>query len=246
MKVVLLGTGGYYPTNRRHTACMMLPEVGVVLDAGTGMCRVGGFLQTERLDIFLTHAHLDHVAGLTYLLNVVPEDVQAASVVHGEGAKLAAVREHLFAEEIFPVPPRFGFAPLDGTMKVGGGGRVTWFPLEHPGGSVGYRLEWPGHSMAYVTDTTARKGAAYVEKIRGVDFLIHEAYFADESSGSPAGTGHSSLPEVARVAAEAQVGRLVLVHLDPMMTNVGSFNMAAARQVFANCELGFDGMEIEF
>src|SRR3954447_20804158 len=176
MKVVLLGTGGYYPTNRRHTACMMLPEVGVVLDAGTGMCRVGEFLQTERLDIFLTHAHLDHVAGLTYLLNVVPEDVQAASVVHGEGAKLAAVREHLFAEEIFPVPPRFRFAQLSAApMNLAGGGQLTWFPLEHPGGSIGYRLEWPGHSMAYVTDTTARKGAAYVEKIRRVDLLIHEA-----------------------------------------------------------------------
>src|SRR3954471_19173257 len=140
MKVVLLGTGGYYPTNRRHTACMMLPDFGVVLDAGTGMCRVGEFLQTERLDVFLTHAHLDHVAGLTYLLNVVPEDVQAASVVHGEGAKLAAVWEHLFAAAIFPVPPKFGFAELAGAVDVGGGGRVTWFPLEHPGGSVGYRL----------------------------------------------------------------------------------------------------------
>src|SRR5690242_13483958 len=87
MKLVLLGAGGYYPTSRRHTACMMLPEVGVVLDAGTGMCRVGEFLQTERLDIFLSHAHLDHVTGLTCLLSVLPEVVQAASVVHGERAK---------------------------------------------------------------------------------------------------------------------------------------------------------------
>jgi ribonuclease Z len=247
MKVVLLGTGGYYPTHRRHTACMMLPDVGVVLDAGTGMCRIGECLQTERLDIFLSHAHLDHVAGLTYLLNLLPDDVQAASTVHGEAAKLAAVREHLFAEAIFPVPPRFGFAAMDLTgVVVGGGGRVTWFPLDHPGGSIGFRLEWPGHSLAYVTDTTARRGAAYVDKIRGVDLLIHEAYFADDTDNWPASTGHSSLLEVARVAAEAEVRRLVLVHLDPMMADVSALDLTGARREFPACEVGFDGMEIEF
>jgi ribonuclease Z len=246
MKLVLLGTGGYYPTSRRHTACMMLPDVGVVLDAGTGMCRIGELLQTERLDIFLSHAHLDHVAGLTYLLNVVPDAVQTVSTVHGEGAKLAAVREHLFANAIFPVPPRFGFAELGAAVDVAGGGRVTWFPLVHPGGSIGYRLEWPGHSMAYVTDTTARKGSAYIDKIRGVDLLIHEAYFADDCEDRPASTGHSSLLEVARVAAEAKVRRLVLVHLDPMMTDSSAFDLAGARRVFAECEVGFDGMEVEF
>src|SRR5262245_21032060 len=169
MKVVLLGTGGYFPTTRRQTACVMVPEAGVGLGAGPGMGRVAEHLATKRLDVFMSHAHLDHVAGLTYLVNLLPEDVQAASVVHGEAAKLAAVRDHLFAEAIFPVAPRFGFKALDGAVEVAGGGRVTWFPLDHPGGSVGYRIDWPGRSMAYVTDTTASVGAAYVEKIRAVD-----------------------------------------------------------------------------
>ncbi|HEX5471716.1 MAG TPA: hypothetical protein VFW73_07500 [Lacipirellulaceae bacterium] len=65
MKLVLLGTGGYFPTSRRQTACLMLPEIGVVLDAGSGICRIGKYLRTDYLEIFLTHAHLDHIAGLT-------------------------------------------------------------------------------------------------------------------------------------------------------------------------------------
>src|SRR5262245_34247263 len=85
MKLVMLGTGGYFPTSRRHTACLMLPEIGVVLDAGSGMCRIGEFLQTGHLDIFLTHAHLDHVAGLTYLVNLVPADVLSRTTVHADG-----------------------------------------------------------------------------------------------------------------------------------------------------------------
>src|SRR4051794_11021096 len=139
MKLILLGTGGYFPTSRRHTACLMLPEIGVVLDAGSGMCRIGEHLQTDRLDIFISHAHLDHISGLTCLVNLVPGSVLADTTVHGDAEKLAAVREHLFAESIFPVAPPFQFAPLAMSCALAEGGRLTHFPLVHPGGSVGFR-----------------------------------------------------------------------------------------------------------
>jgi ribonuclease BN (tRNA processing enzyme) len=245
MKLVLLGTGGYFPTEGRQTACLMLPEIGVVLDAGTGMARLGQYLQTDRLDIFLTHAHLDHVAGLTYLINVVPQDVLPQTTVYGDAAKLAAVREHLFAEAIFPVPPPFQFKPLSGACRLSAGGTLTHFSLQHPGGSLGFRLDWPDRSMAYVTDTTAATGADYVEKIRGVDLLVHESYFADDVDDLPAITGHSSLACVAALAAEAGVGRLVLAHLDPQLEE-DSFDLAAARRAFKHIELGSDGMIVEF
>src|SRR2546423_5039152 len=122
MKLVLLGTGGYFPTSRRQTACLMLPEFGVVLDAGTGMYRIGELLQTDRLDIFLTHSHLDHVAGLTYLVNLLPREVLVRTTVHADPTKLNAVREHLFAEAIFPVAPLFRFLPLAGSCSLPGGG----------------------------------------------------------------------------------------------------------------------------
>lgn len=246
MKLVLLGTGGYFPTTRRHTACFLLPEVGVVLDAGSGMCRLGEHLQTERLDVFLTHAHLDHIAGLTYLINVVSREVLQQTTIHGEAAKLDAVREHLFAEAIFPVPPPFRFAPLGGTHDLPGGGKLSCFPLAHPGGSLGFRLDWPGHSLAYVTDTTAAADANYVAQIHGVDLLLHEAYFADDVNGLPALTGHSALLSVAEVAAAANVARLVLVHIDPRVDNDSHYNLAAARRVFLNTRIGSDCMELEF
>ena len=68
MKLILLGTSGYHPSDRRHTPCLAIPSCGVVLDAGTGMYRLGRYLKTDELDIFLTHAHLDHVIGLSYLI----------------------------------------------------------------------------------------------------------------------------------------------------------------------------------
>ena len=67
MKAVLLGVCGYGPSDRGQTCCVFLPEQGVVLDAGTGLYRVRRLVQTYTLDVFLTHAHLDHLLGLSYL-----------------------------------------------------------------------------------------------------------------------------------------------------------------------------------
>lgn len=246
MKLVLLGTGGYFPTTRRHTACILLPDVGVVLDAGSGMCRIGEHLRSDRLDIFITHAHLDHIAGLTYLINVVPRNVLRVTTVHGEASKLAAVRDHLFAEPIFPVAPPFRFESLTGRQTLPQGGTLQSFSLKHPGGSLGFRLDWPGHSLAYITDTTASAHADYIEQIRGVDLLLHEAYFNDDTDGLPALTGHSALPMVAKVAAAANVRRLVLVHIDPRVVDDNHYDLDAARKMFANTEIGRDGMTLEF
>ena len=246
MKLVLLGTGGYYANDARHTACLVLPEVGVVLDAGSGLFRLRDYLATDRLDIFLTHAHLDHVLGLTYLLGVVPADVLRQTTVYGEAAKLGAIRKHLFSEEIFPVTPAFQFRPLDGSTKLPDGGTVHHFPLKHPGGSVGYRLDWPNSSLAYVTDTQATTGADYVEQIRGVNVLVHEAYFADDAGEMAEVTGHSCLNDVANVAAAAEVGLLVLVHVNPLLKQDEELDLQSAQKVFANTLLGTDRMEIEF
>ena len=94
MKLLLLGTSGYHPCERRQTACLMLPEAGIVLDAGTGFFRVREHLATPTLDILITHAHLDHVAGLTYLLDTVAQRPLKRVTVHGAAGKLAAIREH--------------------------------------------------------------------------------------------------------------------------------------------------------
>jgi ribonuclease BN (tRNA processing enzyme) len=246
MKLVLLGSGGYFPNDRRHTACLLLPEVGVVLDAGSGMCRIGPYLQTDRLDVFLTHAHLDHIAGLTYLMNVAPRDVVERTVVRGASAKLEAVKQHLFAEALFPLPPPFRFEPLISPCRLPQGGTLNSFPLEHPGGSIGFRLEWPGHSMAYVTDTTADRNADYLHSIRGVDLLVHEAYFTHDADDLPRVTGHSSLHSAAAVAAAAQVGRLVLVHINPQIEDDAAFDLDAARAIHPVVELGRDEMQLEF
>jgi ribonuclease BN (tRNA processing enzyme) len=101
VKIILLGTGGYHPSEQRHTACLLVPEWGLMFDAGTATFRVAPRLATRELDIFLTHAHLDHIVGLTYLLApLVLKEVDAVRV-HAAPAVLEAVRTHLFADPVF-------------------------------------------------------------------------------------------------------------------------------------------------
>ena len=246
MKLLLLGTTGYHPNDRRQTACLMLPELGVLLDAGSAMYRVSEYLKTDTLDIFLTHAHLDHVMGLTFLFDVLNDHDIPQVTVHGEPEKLAAIRKHLFSKLLFPVEPSFKSSPLAPKITLVDGGVLTHFPLKHPGGSVGYRIDWPERSFAYVTDTVATPDANYVQKIHGVDLLIHECYFDDTMPEQAELTGHSCLTPVAQVAAAAEVGRMVLVHINPLLANDEDLNLSAARKIFPRIEIGQDRMELDF
>ena len=184
MKLVLLGTGGYYPTPHRQTACVMLPEIGVVLDAGTGMYRLGDYLQTDRLDIFLTHAHLDHVAGLTYLINILPPRRALRNHDSWRSRKTGCRARALLRRRNFSGSAQFQVRAAFRHTRLHPSGTLKYFPLAHPGGAIGYRLDWPDRSLAYVTDTTATADAPYADAIRGVDILLHEAYFVDDFAKS--------------------------------------------------------------
>jgi ribonuclease BN (tRNA processing enzyme) len=254
MKLLFLGTSGYHPSERRQTSCLLLPECGIVLDAGTGAFRLGRHLRTSETDIYLTHSHLDHSAGLTYLFSVLKEHPLARLTIHGEAEKLKGIVEHLFSEPLFPVKPPWEFRAFEkrrgsnshDVRNLPLGGQLTYFPLLHPGGSVGYRLDWPGHSMAYVTDTTADPRSPYVKIIEGVDLLVHECYYSDAHPDLAAKYGHSSVSAVAETARAANPGRLLLTHIDPRNSQGENLDLDAARRIFPRIELAEDLQEVEF
>lgn len=247
MRVVLLGTGGYHPSDERHTACLMFPELGIVLDAGTAAFRIPRHLATRDLDVFLSHAHLDHVIGLTYLLAPLALKQVDSIRIHATDAVLKAIREHLLAPSLFPVMPQFIWQPLtESTLDVRGV-TVRWQTLpSHPGTSIAFRVESSTNgrtkSLAYVTDTTV--DGSYTDFVRGADVLIHECYFPDTLEEWAVKTGHSTTSRVLDVAAQAQVGRLILVHVDPRATGDDPLGLAAAKSKFPNVEIASDGLEL--
>lgn len=248
MRVVLLGTGGYHPSEERHTACVMVPEAGIVLDCGTGAFRIQRHLATRELDVFLSHAHLDHVVGLTYLLAPLALKQIDAVRIHATTAVIDALKQHLFASQVFPVMPGFDFRPLSGPALSVGSTTIRWQTLpSHPGTSMAYRLETTTagkpRSLAYVTDTSV--DGSYTEFLRGADVLIHECYFPDSLDEWAIKTGHSTTSKVLNVAKDAKVGRLVLVHLDPRSTGDDSLGLDSVKATFPRVEIARDGMEID-
>lgn len=228
MHLHFLGTAGYHPSETRHTSCLFIPETGLMLDAGSGLFRAAPLIQRDSLDILLSHAHLDHVLGLTFLLDIVATTRLTSVRVHGERKKLEAVQTHLFSELLFPVLPPIEWMPVE-DQPAGfliGGARVRWFPLEHPGGSVGYRLDWPSVSLAYITDTTSRPDSPYWKEVKGVDWLVHECNFTDQEKDFAEMTGHSWSSAVLENARRASISRLILTHVNPLAVGTDPLGLA--------------------
>jgi ribonuclease Z len=261
MKLVLLGTAGLIPTDQAQTACFMLPEVGILLDAGTGLYRMHHYLQTPELDIYLSHAHGDHTSGLIYLfasffvaeINRSPAAVGETNIggIHATAnRRLHSARIHATQAAIDFLAKEYEPYRLDWNLvsphePLPGGGTLTAFNLDNRD-ETGFRLDWPGHSLAYVTDTTAKPGAQYIENICGVDVLLHDCNGPDRLETLNETVHHSTPARVARLAADAQVGRLILVHRNPIAAWAIDADLEPARAIFPSLEMGVDGMEIEF
>ncbi|WP_166827911.1 MBL fold metallo-hydrolase [Thalassoroseus pseudoceratinae] len=246
MKIQFLGTSGHHPTEQRHTSCVMLPEVGIVFDAGTGFFRVQEHVQTRELDVFLSHAHLDHVCGLTYFLVPMLKGIVDKVRVHANAATLETVQSHLLSSGLFPAPLNFEYLELDAEWQVAGGGRLTHRPLTHPGGSMGYRIDWPDKSLAFITDTTTSDSEKYFDFIKGVDLLIHECNFPDAMAEYTVPTGHSHSTAVGELARKASVGRLILTHFGPDQPQDDPIGIEGVRKIFPNTELARDPWTVEF
>lgn len=263
MNLHCLGTAGYHPSETRHTSCYVLPDCGIVLDAGTGMFRLGQHVRTRSLDILLSHAHLDHVVGLTFLLGVAHQRSQAEQSlesirVWGQSEKLQAIQQHLLDEYLFPAPlpivwcdidstPSFQIRPMQSDGQHGEVVDVSWRPQTHPGESVAYRLETNIEgktcSLVYATDTTGASDPETLQWMSGVDLLLHECNFRSHQREWAEKTGHCWLPKAAEVCRASRPSRVVLTHVDPTdelrdEDLVGHFAMPTC--------IAADGMEVRF
>jgi ribonuclease BN (tRNA processing enzyme) len=106
--------------------------------------------------------------------------------------------------------------------------------LKHPDGATGYRLDYQGHSVCYVTDTEHDIGKPdqnILGLIEGADLLIYDCTFTDQQFEAKRGWGHSTWQEGVRLAQAAKVKRLAIFHHDP--DHEDSFMERIEAQAFA-------------
>jgi ribonuclease BN (tRNA processing enzyme) len=196
----LLGSGGWIPTAARETTCALVRdgEHALILDAGTGLRNAAPYLDgVTRIDIALTHFHLDHVFGLSYLpsLPVVPELWAPGAWLYDRPSQELLGPFSPFVETVGELRPRQRIGAFDLSARAQ---PRHWHP------TAGLRL---GDRLALITDTAYDPGSAGFA--RGVDHLLHEAWSLEGDEGD------ASAAQAARVARDANARRLTLVHLNP-------------------------------
>jgi phosphoribosyl 1,2-cyclic phosphodiesterase len=243
MKVRLWGTRGSLaspgPDTIRYggnTSCVQVtgPEGTVlVLDAGTGIRRVGTVFGDEprRVDVLLTHLHMDHIQGLGFFAPLR----RAGWEVHiwGPGSTTLDLRARLsryLSPPTFPVLLRE--LPCDlhlhrvpcGDFDIGEF-RVSSALVCHPNPTVGYRLRAASGLVTYLPDHEPALGTRRFPPApewtsgytlaEGADLLIHDAQYTRQEYAGRVGFGHSSMEHTLKFAALTGVSRLVPFHHDP-------------------------------
>jgi phosphoribosyl 1,2-cyclic phosphodiesterase len=216
----------------------------VILDAGTGIRELGRSLIARadgkpiEGDIFLTHAHWDHIQGLPFFAPIFQRGNQFT--IWGSRSQVPAIDRAIrdqMSPSVFPV----SFAELDATIAFreigdlplsGRGYELSALPVRHPGGALGYRLldgNGTGGALVYISDNELGPSSQYdspngwreelVQFARGASVLVHDSMYTVEEYDHHRGWGHSTYRDVVDLALEAGVGRLVLFHHKPERTD---------------------------
>ncbi len=249
-----------------NTSCVEVRTDGalLVLDAGTGIRPLGVSLRghTGRIDLLLTHLHLDHLQGIGFFEPVFRPDTEVH--VWGPPSTTQSLRERLsryLSPPLFPVRLR----DLSSAVELHdvphrpftiGDVTVRGDAIIHPGATVGYRISNGSASVAYLPDHEPALGAPRFPiapewtsghaLADGVDILIHDAQYTADEYPSRFGWGHSSIEHTWALAVQAGARRLVTFHHDPSHSDAQLDAMVAELATREGPEVvgGTEGLEL--
>jgi phosphoribosyl 1,2-cyclic phosphodiesterase len=243
MRVTFWGTRGSIaspgPSTQGYggnTACVQVTAddgTCLILDAGTGIRALGDALPRggARIDILLSHLHMDHIQGLGFFGPFFTPGREVhlwgppSATLDLRGRLSRYLSPPLFPVRLRDVESRLELhnAPAEATRI--GAFEVMAATIIHPGPTVGYRISENGASMAYLSDHEPALGVdgfpdtpAWTsghDLAAGVDVLVHDGQFSEAEREARIGWGHSSTVEAAAFARQAGAKRLICFHHDP-------------------------------
>ncbi len=219
----------------------------LIFDAGSGLREAGLSLMSEGIaefDVFFTHTHYDHIIGLPYFKPIY----RCSSAVrfwsghlHGTMSTAEMINEFM-RPPWFPVGTGICQASLDTvdfrpgeTLSPRKDVSIRTMSLVHPGGCVGYRIEWGGRAVALVYDTEHEPGIldpALLDFIAGADLMIYDCTYLESEMATFRGYGHSTGMHGSQLAKAAGVTRLAMFHHDPSRTDAALAAMEQEVQAF--------------
>jgi phosphoribosyl 1,2-cyclic phosphodiesterase len=249
-----------------NTSCVEVKVANrrLIFDGGTGLRVLGQTLLSQmplEAHLFFTHSHWDHIQGFPFF---VPAFVKGNCFkIYGAIAPNGSTIEQRLNDQMlhpnFPVPLQIMGADLSfNDLEVGEPVQIDDILvqnalLNHPGEAVGYRIDWRGHSVAYVTDTEHfpdRLDENVLWLAHNADLMIYDSTYTDQEyyseMSSKVGWGHSTWQEAVKVAKAANVKQLVIFHHDPMHND--NFMDRIKEQTieqFPNSVVAYEGLEID-
>lgn len=230
-----------------------------MIDGGTGIIGFGESLRREigssplSFHVLLTHFHWDHIQGLPFFAPLYDPKNHFHFYSERTAATIEEILEGQMSRPYFPVPfervaaQRVFVDTREQDVQIGSL-HIRSFPINHPQGACGYRLESDGAVVVHVSDHehgNERIDAGIREQVQGADLLIYDAQYTTDEYEGKRGWGHSTPAEGARMAAECGVKQLVLFHHDPTRDDESvRAIVAAAREIFENTRAAQEGWTI--
>ncbi len=219
-----------------NTSCVEIRcgERRIVIDAGTGLRMLGREMLGEGpadFDLLLSHTHLDHIEGLPFFAPAfVPGNLFRIWAGHLlPRITIEQALSQLMSAPLFPVPldafskqVKYCDFRAGDALVLGPEILVKTAMLDHPNDAVGYRVEFDGRSVCYVSDTTHVPGETnqnIAALIRDANLVIYDAMFTEAEFAKRPDWGHSTWREGVRLAQLAGARKLVLFHHDPCRTD---------------------------
>jgi phosphoribosyl 1,2-cyclic phosphodiesterase len=202
----------------------------LVFDAGSGLQSLGSLLVKEGvkdIDVFLSHCHFDHIIGLPFFKPLYDSAVNLRLYAGHflDDMTCRSMTEDFMSPPFFPITPKVFHAHTQfcdfrppAILMPHPDVRVSTVRLTHPNGAVGYRVDYGGRSVCYITDTEHVPGKpdeGILRTIRGADIVVYDSMYSDAVFEKFRGFGHSTWQEGVRLCEAAGAKRLVIFHHHP-------------------------------
>ncbi len=246
MQVTFFGVRGSTPCNGDdiakyggNTSCVAVRVPGeppLFFDLGTGARYFGRSLPqdgTFRGTCLLSHLHWDHTQGLPFFSPLLHEgsELDVYAPEQEDGRSVASVIGTVIRPPLFPVtvdqlPGTVRFHDVADDEFMVGGIKVMSRLVPHVGPTLGYRIEWGGRSITYLSDHQQPYDGSFSvsdgarELAEGTDLLIHDSQYTPHEFEQKSTWGHCTIDYALWLAQHCNVGRLALFHHDPSRTDV--------------------------